>query len=124
MKIEDSYIIASSPDKVWEALVDPDLIEKWGAGPAKMTDKKGKFSLWGGEIYGENTKVEKEKTLEQDWFTKDWKEPSKVVINLMKEKNGTRVSLEHNEVPEGSKTAIAQGWKEYYFGPMKELLEG
>jgi len=37
---------------------DPQAIEGWGAGPAKMDEKVGtEFSLWDGEVWGKNIKV-------------------------------------------------------------------
>jgi uncharacterized protein YndB with AHSA1/START domain len=33
MAIVESYLINAPVSKVWQALVDPDLIEKWGGGP-------------------------------------------------------------------------------------------
>ncbi len=48
MAIEKSYLINAPVSKVWQALVDPNLIEKWGGGPVEMRAEVGaEFTLWG-----------------------------------------------------------------------------
>jgi len=67
--LKQKYVIKAEASKVWSALVEPTEIKNWGAGPAKMKDAEGfKFSLWGGDIWGTNTKVVNKKLLEQDWY--------------------------------------------------------
>lgn len=110
---------------VWQAFVDPKIIDKWGGGPAKMSDKKGsKFFIWGGYIFGVNTKVIKHKILQQDWFSGDkWPKPSKVKFTFVDNGESTTVKLVHTDIPDKSLKSIDEGWKDYYLGPIKELLE-
>ncbi len=122
--IRQSYQIDAPISKVWQALVDPKLIKKWTGQAAVMDDQVGtKFKLWGGDIYGTNTKVIPEQVLEQDWYAGDWPEPSKLVITLTLEENSTKVDLIHESIPEDEFDAINKGWKDYYFGPLKLILE-
>lgn len=110
--------------EVWKGLVDPKAIEMWGGGPARMEEKAGtKFSLWGGDIHGTNLEVVKNKKLVQEWFSGSWKKPSNVTFTLIEKGNETEVDLLHEEVPDEEGGEIADGWKDYYLGPMKELLE-
>ncbi len=122
--IKQEYLIAAPIDKVWEALVDPNIIESWGAGPAVMNDQVGsKFKLWDGDIHGTNTGVVKNKILMQDWYGGDWKEPSKVVFELSEVEGKTKVVLTHSNVPEDEVKDFDEGWKSHYMGPLKEYLE-
>lgn len=122
--IKQEYLINAPVEKVWKALVTPKEIEDWGAGPVKMNDKTGaKFSLWGGDIHGENTKVVKNKILEQNWFGGDWNEPSKVKFVLSKEDGKTKIELFQKNVPDKEVGDIDDGWRRYYLGPLKEYLE-
>ena len=134
-KLEKSDVISAKKEKVWQALVDPEIIKEWGAGPAKMTEEEGfDFSLWGGDIWGKNTKVIKNKLLEQDWFAwppaheasgseSKWDQPSKVRVSL-KEKGGkTILTLVHTDIPDDEFEDISSGWDDYYFGPLKNLVE-
>jgi activator of HSP90 ATPase len=122
--IRQSYIIHARASSVWQALVDPKIIEKWGAGPATMNDSVGsKFKLWGGDIHGKNIEVIKKKRLVQEWYTGKWKTPSKVHIALSEEHGTTYIDLLQEDVPDGEKDEINKGWKNYYFGPLKNLVE-
>ncbi len=109
---------------MWQALIDPIVIVKWGGGPAKMTDIEGqKFSLWGGQVHGTNKEVEKNKKLFQEWWGGRWDEPSQVTF-LLSEKNGvTTVKLLHDNVPDSEEIDLKDGWHSYYLGPLKKLLE-
>ncbi len=100
------------------------MINDWGGGEAKMSGKEGAdFSLWGGDIHGKNLKVVKGKKLVQDWMSGKWEEYSKVTFNLLKENGKTRLELIHENIPDKEADEIATGWKRYYLGPLKKLLE-
>lgn len=122
-QFKQTYIIDAATHDVWKALVDPKVIADWGAGPASMSDKKEKFSLWGGDIYGTNTEIHSGHMLAQDWYGGDWAEPSHVTIELASEDDKTTITLTHTNIPDDEFEGIKSGWKDYYFGPMKELLE-
>src|SRR5206468_701334 len=120
-----TYHIAASLKKTWQALVDPKCINNWGGGPADMSDKQGeKFSLWGGEIHGTNTEVVPEQKLVQDWYSSDDPKQKTTCTFFLSEKDGvTTIELIHEHVSDNHLKDIEQGWKEYYLGPMKEYLE-
>ncbi|MEP7166397.1 MAG: SRPBCC domain-containing protein [Candidatus Woesebacteria bacterium] len=124
--ITQTYVIHSTLENVWQALIDPKMIDGWGGGPAKMSDKRGAlFSLWGGDVHGKNLEVHNEAQLVQEWI--GWKDEtlgaSKLTLDLT-EKNGvTTVKLTHENVPESEYKEVKKGWKDFYFGPLKTLLE-
>jgi uncharacterized protein YndB with AHSA1/START domain len=125
--LKQTYLIKAPIDKVWQALIDPRIIEKWGGGPAKMDALVGtKFSLWGGTVWGKNLIVSERKKLVQDWYSDEkpkWEKPSKVTFTLQSESGSTRLELLHEEVPDVNAKDIADGWKDYYLGPLKKYLE-
>lgn len=125
--IKQTYVIKATLGDVWKALVDPKFIESWGGGPAKMDDKVGtKFSLWGGSIWGENLEVVLNKKLVQDWYSDEenkWVKPSKVTFTLQEDKDGVKLELIHENVPDENVKDIDEGWKDYYLGPLKNYLE-
>jgi activator of HSP90 ATPase len=127
-EIKQRYLIKASLSKVWDALTNPKTIEKWGAGPALMSEEVGfEFSLWGGEVYGKNLFVEElendGKKLVQEWFGGEWEIPSIVTIILNADDHTTEILLEHRGLPQDEVDEFADGWKEYYFIPIKKLLE-
>ncbi len=131
--IRQTYDIKAPADRVWQALVDPKVIEEWGGGPAKMSEKAGApFSLWGGDIHGKNLVVDAEKQLVQEWYSGDWPKPSKATFTLKEEKGAheghaskakTRIDLLHENVPDEEEKDIADGWDTFYLGEIKKLLE-
>lgn len=122
--LTQTYEIKAPIEKVWDALVNPKTIDKWGGGPAKMSAlESSEFSVWGGDIHGKNTKVVKEKELKQDWMSGKWDKYSSVDFKLS-EKNGiTTVKLTQSGIPPEEFDDIADGWKTYYLGEIKKLLE-
>lgn len=122
--IRKKYLIKAPADKVWQSLVDPKIIKKWGGGSAKMSDKENReFSLWSGDIYGKNTQVIKNKKLAQDWYGGVWEKPSKLVFTLTAKGRETILELLQKNVPDNEVKDIDSGWDDYYLGPMKEYLE-
>ncbi len=122
--IKQTYKINASIMEVWKALVDSEVINQWGGGPAHMDDKVGtQFTLWGGDIHGKNIKVVENRELVQDWFGGKWDKPSKVTFTLIDKDNYTELSLLHEDIPDKAAKDIDDGWKTYYLGPLKKLLE-
>lgn len=98
--IKKIYKIDAPIKKVWKALVDTEIIDKWGGGPSKMNAEIGtEFSLWNGDIHGKNVEIVSEKKLVQEWFAWDWAKPSIVTFVLKSECNKTVLELEHVNVP-------------------------
>ena len=122
--IRKTYKISSTIDRVWQALVDPTVINEWGGGPSKMDSEIGtEFELWNGDIYGKNIEVESKSKLVQEWFGGDWAKPSILTFTLKKDKEGVILELEQTDVPDEEFEDIDAGWDEYYLGPMKQMLE-
>lgn len=122
--IKQTYHIMAPLDRVWQALVDPQIIRKWSGDKAVMDDKVGtKFSLWGGSNYGTNLKVIKHKKLVQDWYYGNWPKPSKATFTLTHKDGCTAVHLLHENVPDDEASNISDGWNLYYLGEIKKQLE-
>jgi uncharacterized protein YndB with AHSA1/START domain len=122
--LKQEYKIDAPLSKVWEALTDPRVIEKWGGDPVKMEPKVSfEFSLWGGDIHGKNTKVIPQRLLAQDWMSGTWEKYSKLEFKLSFKNGVTTIVLTQTEIPEDEYNDIAEGWKLYYLGEIKKLLE-
>ena len=116
--------ITADPEEVFAALTNPFQIELWSGYPADMKAEKGYvFSLWEGDITGVNLEVVPGRLLVQEWFFGEREEQSIVRITLKKEGVRTQVSLQHSHIPAEVYDEITEGWKDYYLGSVKSMLE-
>lgn len=123
--IEQTYTINAPVEKVWWALTTADAAEAWGAAPAKFdASEGGEFSYWDGDIHGVNTKLIQNQLLEQDWYGHDHPEEKyKASFTFEPIDKGTVVKLHYSGNIYDEQRDI-QDWQEYYFDPIKKLLEG
>lgn len=124
MDFNYSINIAADPEEVFSALTNPFQIELWSGYPAEMKAEEGfVFSLWEGDICGVNLEVKPNRLLRQEWFFGDTAEPSIVTLVLKREGDSTRVELSHTNIPDEVYEEITEGWREYYLGSIKGMLE-
>lgn len=124
MDFEYKLVIAADPEEVFAALTNPFQIEIWSGYPADMKAEAGYvFSLWEGDITGVNLEVVPNRRLVQEWFFGEQEEQSLVEIRLKKEGGKTLLELKHTHIPAEAYEEITEGWREYYLGSMKEMLE-
>jgi uncharacterized protein YndB with AHSA1/START domain len=122
--IRQNYLINAPVEGVWQALVDPKIIDEWGGGDAEMNATVGfEFHLWNGDIFGSNLEVTPLKKLVQNWYSGAWEKPSKVIITLKSKDKKTLLTLLHENYPPEEYEQLDMGWKEFYLGPMKKYLE-
>lgn len=122
--IQQTYIINAPVQKIWEALTSAEIAEQWGASPARVDGHEGgEFSYWDGDIHGVFTKLVPNELIEQDWYGHDnptWKYRA---VFTFEEKDGqTTVNLNFSGDIQDEAKDIAD-WQDYYFNPIKELLE-
>jgi len=90
---------------------------------AKVDGRKGgDFTAWDGYIWGTFLELQENKKIVQAWRTSEFPEEaddSHVEVILEEEKGKTKLTLIHTVVPEGQ-DSYKQGWKDFYFKPMKK----
>jgi activator of HSP90 ATPase len=115
-----------SPKEVYEALMDSKTHSRFTGGKAVISPKVGgKFTAYDGYCWGENLELVEGKKIVQSWTASDWPEGhmSKVTFALAKDGKGTKLTFTQTNVPDEFAKDIAQGWKDYYWVPMKEMFE-
>lgn len=116
--------IIADPEEVFAALTNPFQIELWSGYPADMKPEAGYvFSLWEGDITGVNLEVVPNKRLVQEWFFGEQDDQSIVRITLKKAGGRTLLDLNHTHIPEDVYEEITEGWRDYYLGSVKSMLE-
>lgn len=124
MDFEYELKIAADTEEVFAALTNPFQIEIWSGYPADMKPEAGyEFSLWEGDICGVNLEVTPNKLLVQEWFFGEQEKRSVVQLELKQDNGGTKVKLRHTNIPEEAYEEITEGWREYYLGSIKSMLE-
>jgi activator of HSP90 ATPase len=124
--IRQSVTIKASPHDVYEALMDSKKHSEFTGSEVKMSREVGdKFTVYDGEISGVNLELVPDQKIVQLWRYSDWPEGyfSRATFSLKEVPGGTRLAFTQSGVPEPVYADIRQGWSDYYWGPMKEMLE-
>jgi activator of HSP90 ATPase len=124
--IKQTVTFKASPHEVYEALIDAKKHAEFTGGKAVINRKVGgKFNVFDGYAEGMNVELEQDKKIVQTWRAEDWPKGhySKATFNFTKTAGGTKMIFTQTSVPEDQSADVAQGWKDYYWGPMKEMLE-
>jgi activator of HSP90 ATPase len=124
--IRQSVTFRTTAHEVYETIMDPKKHSEFTGSQVRMGRKVGgKFSVYGGDIEGVNLELVPDQKIVQSWRYSDWPEGhySRVVFSLKKVNRGTRLTFTQIAVPDEHYEDIAQGWRDYYWAPMKEMLE-
>lgn len=117
------FLLPAEPKDVYNAVTNQRMLEIWTGEDVIMEKVAGTdFSLWGGSITGLNLEFEENRKLVQQWYFGEQEEASIVTMIFHPDKNGTSVELRHINIPDEAYDNIAEGWKEDYFGALKELF--
>ena len=81
--------------------------------------------IYGGDIQGKNLELVPDQKIVQSWRYSDWPEDhySMATFALEPTEKGTRLTFTQIDVPDDKYEDIKQGWKDYYWAPIKKLLE-
>ncbi len=124
--IKQSATFKASPHEVYEALVDSRTHSVFTGSKASISRKiGGKFTAYDGYIEGVNLELVPDQKIVQSWRGSDWPEGhySKATFSLKKVEGGTRLTFTQTDVPTEQYDPISQGWRDYYWKPMKEMLD-
>lgn len=124
--IRQSVTFKASPHAVYEALMDSRKHGRFTGGKAVISRRVGgKFSVFDGYASGVNLELVAGKKIVQEWRASDWPADhySKATFQLAKVKAGTRLTFTQSGVPDRHYSSIKSGWIEFYWTPLKQMLE-
>jgi activator of HSP90 ATPase len=124
--IKQKVEIKASPHDVYEALMDSEKHSEFTGDEAVISRKVGgKFTTFGGYAEGKNIELVPDKRIVQTWRANDWMrgDLSTITIILKPTKTGTSLEFIQTDVPEKFADEISQGWNDFYWKPMKKMLE-
>ncbi|PKL84367.1 MAG: hypothetical protein CVV24_00050 [Ignavibacteriae bacterium HGW-Ignavibacteriae-3] len=112
-----------SSKKIYTAWLSSKEHSAMTGGGAKVSAKiGGKFIAWDGYIDGKNLELIPNKRILQSWRSTEFSKNhpgSLLLIKFEEVKGGTKVTLIHSEIPDGTGAAYKKGWKDFYYEPMK-----
>lgn len=109
----------ASSEKIYKEWLSSKVHSAFTGNTSKETVRKGgKFNVWNGHISGKNLELKPFKKILQVWRTTD----SMLKLTLEKSGKGTKLTLTQTNIPEGQADSYKQGWKDYYFAPMKKYF--
>ena len=121
-----SAIIPATPGDVYKAWMSSKGHAAMTESPATVSARKGgKFTAWDGYISGKTLEIKPGKRIVQAWRSTDFAEDapdSRLEVILEATKGGTKVTLKHSAIPPGQTAGYRQGWKDFYFEPMKRYF--
>ncbi len=100
--IRQTATFKASPHEVYETLMDAKKHAEFTGGEAKISRKVGgKFTIYDGEIEGENLELVPDKKIVQTWRYSDWPEGhySTATFSLEEVDGGTRLTFTQTDVP-------------------------
>src|SRR3972149_5681730 len=124
--IKQTATFKATPHQVYEALMDSRKHSQFTGGKASISRKVGgKFSAYDGYAEGVNLELVPDEKIVQSWRAGDWSAGhySRVTFAIKEVKGGPRLTFTQSGVPEDQFEDVAQGWRDWYWSPMKQMLE-
>lgn len=125
--IRHKVTIGAPPKAVFNVLINEKKHAKFSGAPASISRKVGgAFTCYGDHIKGINLELVPSKRIVQSWRAKRWPAGihSIVSFNLTRKRSGkTLISFEHVGVPASRFKDINEGWRTFYWKPIKAYLE-
>ena len=121
---EISEVIPATPRQIYEAWLSSKGHAEMTGGPADIDPSVGgKFSMFGGVIYGATLEMEPHSRIVQSWRADGFPEgspDSRVEVLLEEAPGGAKLTIQHSNIPDGQAEGYKQGWEEHYFQHMQE----
>jgi activator of HSP90 ATPase len=116
-----------APQVLYDAWLDTKIHTAMTGAQAHITPVVGAgFDAWDGYITGRIVELTPGERIVQLWRTGEFAEAdedSLLVLTLAREGEGTRLTLQHRQLPEGhAGEQYRQGWIDWYFAPMSSYF--
>jgi uncharacterized protein YndB with AHSA1/START domain len=119
-----SRSFAASPERVFEAWLSPGEHTKMTGSFAQL-EADGAFLAWDGYITSRTLEQQPPARIVQAWRTTEFPAgtpDSRVTVTFTPEAAGTRVTIDHDDIPEGQGAVWERGWNDFYFDPMERYF--
>ena len=120
--IRQTVLIDATAKELYGAILDPKIHAKFTGAKATGSMKVGgKFTAYDGYISGINLELEENKKIVQQWTSTDFPKDyhTEATFEFLPQERGTKLVFTQKNVPEKNYKDIAQGWRDYYWMPLK-----
>jgi activator of HSP90 ATPase len=119
----------AKPKEVYNLIMDAKSHSAFSGSKVKMiNDINGKFEAFDGYCTGFNIELKEGKKIIQGWHFKEdgWPDDHFSICTFVFEKvtTGTKLTFTQSAIPEHKADTLKEGWKLYYWQPMKAYLAG
>ncbi len=119
-------LIPASPQDIYDAWLDSRGHSAMTGGKATQSRQAGDpVTAWDGYISGRNLELIPGRRIVQTWRTTQFTDAhadSVITVLLEPTAGGTRLTLVHNNVPDGQTSYEEAGWKTHYIEPMQKYF--
>lgn len=127
-KIEQYIIFNTSPDEVYDLIMDAKKHAIFTGADVEMSQEiEGRFNVFNGYCQGYNIELIPGKKIVQAWnFAEEgWPKDHYSICTFLFEpdESGTKMTFTQTGVPEQNIADLEEGWLEYYWGPMSEMID-
>jgi activator of HSP90 ATPase len=128
--IHQEIDFGTSPQRVYEALLDARQFSAFSGGAAEIQrEAGGAFSCFDGVVAGRNIEIVPDRRIVQAWRIKMWPEGkySIVTFELQAQGSGTRLTMDHVGFPDAMRAHLNGelpdgGWQRQYWEPLQRYL--
>lgn len=125
--LKQTVTLNATPETVYELLMDARKHGKLTGGKVSMSNRvNGKFTVFDGYCKGYNIDLQPGKKIVQAWHFKEdgWPDEHYTECTFLLEKagKGTKLTFTQKGIPEHKYESLKDGWKEFYWQPLKELF--
>lgn len=124
--LSDTQEFRATAEQLYDTFTDPQRIAAFTRAPPKLFDGAkvgGRFEIFGGNVSGEFTRLEKPTLVEQKWRLAQWPQGHFSTLKIKFEQNDvdavTVMRVNWEGVPIGQEEPTQRNWDEYYVRSIK-----
>lgn len=115
------------PQEVYDLIMDAKMHSAFSGSKVTMSNKvDGRFEVFDGYCKGFNVELKEGKKIVQGWhFAEEgWPDDHFSICTFIFEKvaSGTKLTFAQTYIPEHKAESLKNGWKQFYWQPMKAFL--
>lgn len=123
--LKQQITLPGTPHDAYNAILDPDAHSEFTHSSATAdTRVGGEFHHYDGSLSGVIVDLDPDRKIVLAWRSSGWAKGhySIAEFSFKKFRGGTKLTFEQFGIPPGDYKDIANGWKTYYWKPLREYL--